>query len=301
MTLSGTDAAAPTGDAPETNSVPATTDTAIDAAPAAVEKHRLKIDDEEVEYTLDELKRYAQKERASDKRFREAAELKKQGAAEIAEARALREAIKSGQFDALLADTPPEKIKEFSENFLLKVIEYEKMSPSEREAFELRQRVAAYENDKQKREADAKVGETKALEAKVLAQLDTDLSEAIKATGITKPTPRLIARIAEQMLANLDTEEAQLPASEAVQFAVRDIHHDIAEYLSLLPVSEARKLLPKEFLEALRKADVEEHMAQDPLRSSQRAPRTEAPRTPAKGQRMKTDDFFKQLEANIGG
>jgi hypothetical protein len=75
---------------------------------------------------------------------------------------------------------------------------------------------------------------------------------------------------------------------------------DIVDFLGSMPASEVRKVLPREILDGLRKADVDDVLSQDPVGS--RKPRTNDAPAPKreKAKRMTSDNFFKNLDKKWG-
>lgn len=274
-------------------------------------KHRVKIDGEEMDVDYDDLVRDYQLRRVADKRLKEAAEFAKRAREEFEQVEKFRKdpwaALKeAGQDPYVLA-----------ENLLLQKMEWEGLSPAEQraqmaelKAQHLEERISAEE----KRLSEAKAAEE---EAKALREIDDEIGEALKTSG-KKPTPRVVARITETLIAHHERQlealrqhygdeipdEAyskvqRLPATEAVKRVHQEYIGDVAEYLSGMTAAELKQVLPKTVLDALRQAEVDAVLAQDPVGS--RKPRAEVtpPQNRRQSKRMSTDDFFAKLENKV--
>lgn len=274
-------------------------------------KHRVKIDGTEAEVDYDELVRDYQLRKVSDKRLKETAELAKRVKAEFEQIEAFRKdpwsALKSaGQDPYALA-----------EQLLLQKMEWEGLSEAEQRAQIAELRAKSLEERIGAEEKRAQEARAAQAEAQALREIDDEIGEALKSSG-KKPTPRMIARITETLIAHHERQlEAlrqefgeeipddaysrvqRLPAAEAVKRVHREYLGDVAEFLSGMSPEELRQALPKSILDALRQSEVDAVLAQDPVGS--RKPRAEAtPRQDRRqGQRMSTDDYFAKLEQRL--
>lgn len=258
-------------------------------------KHKVKIDGQDLDVGYEDLIKGFQKASSADRRFQDAANFRKQYEP-IAKT---FEEIKQGKLDRMLELVPEEQFRKLAEDYLIKHIELQNLPEGDRRALKLEKDLAAKDAELKKLQADANKEQVEQANAQAFKEIDEEISGAVKATG-KKPTPRLIARIAEDMLANLDATGSKLNAKDALSRSIRDIHSDIAEYLPTLSAEELRKLLPKQALDALRKADVDDVMSQDPIGRSRQ--KSEAPKLVRKDEkRGSTEDIFNRLERKIGG
>lgn len=275
-------------------------------------KHRVKIDQEEREVDYDELISDYQTKQASNRRFQQAAEMMK----ELGATKAEIDAFKKDPVEALRrAGVNP---RDWAEKLLLEEIEYEQMSPAEKRAIAAEQKAKELEEKLSAREKAEKQQAARQAEAKAVQEIDQEIGAALKELG-RRPTPRLVARIAESLIADFEAsleplrarfgdnvpDEAfgsvkRMSAGDAVKRVQQEYAKDIAEYLGSLGIEEARKILPKELLDGLRQHEVDAVLSQDPMRSRKTAP-TESPRVKReKAKRMSSDDFFKLKEKKWG-
>ena len=85
------------------------------------ERYKLKVNGKEVEKTIDELIRDAQKGVAADEKFQQAASLAKKYSAY----EQMEKAIQSGQIGPLIEKLGHDKFRQFAENYLIDYLEYE--------------------------------------------------------------------------------------------------------------------------------------------------------------------------------
>lgn len=275
------------------------------ATTEAKRKLKVKVDGEEVEVDEDEITRDYQKYKASDKRFQEAAALRKQAERERAEVETLLRRAAEGDLSWIKQIAPEDKVRSWAEKELLEVIEWEQLPDAEkraiaaeRKAKELESRVNEITQIKEREQASV-------LEEKAFQEIDAQIVEALQEFSYTKSKvslPRFIMRIAEQMYASLDEPSnpdaptAPLTAKDARDRAWKGYVADAREVISLLPPDEAIALIPDSLRKAIRMADVS--AAQGQLSPKSRVTdysEKEAPVKRDKKLRGSTDDVFKEL------
>ena len=225
-------------------------------------KHRTRIDGEDLEVDYDELVRGYQKAQVSDRRLREAQALQ----AKAKTAQDIESHLEKGDISWLTKKLGAEKAKDLFENFLIEQMEYDQLPQSEKRARALEAENKELKSAQEKEREDAQKQQHDAIVHRAYEDLDTEISEALKASGITKPTPRLALRIIDEIEARLNSKGRKIPAGEAKDAAIKSIHQDIAEYLPLIPIADLRKLLPKQVLDALRRDDVEQVLGEKQAR-----------------------------------
>lgn len=264
----------------------------VKAQPEIPQKIRVKIDGTEDEVDLETLKRDYQKFKSADRKFEEAAALRK-------EFGPIAEKIKAGDFGSLAKTIGEDKAREWAEKYLLDWLQYQEMPEAEKKAMKLEQELQA-EREARKAEHEERNKEAYEIATKEAYQeIDQEISEALKAMGKT-PTPRMIARIAETMLASLvDETKPRMAGKQAAEHTLSEFTKDFQEYLGGLPPEELRKMLPKKTLDAFRKAEVDEVLSQSPQRNRPKLADDDTP-APKKTKNMTTDDWFKQMERRLG-
>lgn len=247
------------------------------SAPETVEtapsnRHKLVVDGEEMELDLEELKKGYQKARSSDKRFQEAAQQAKQ----IKELMDLAKTNPDLLFEHLGLDPV-----RYSEDKLLKKLEWETMSPEQQELHQMKQELAKYKQTESEKAEVAKKAAYEQEVAQVAEQLDLEIFQAVEAAQLPK-NGRTIARIADYMIAGKT-------AKAAAEQTYKDFNSDIEELLGALDEDTLYQRLPKSVLAKIRKADTK--AAKVPAKpASQIAP------TEKQGSKPKSlDDWFKSL------
>jgi hypothetical protein len=275
------------------------TSSPVAAPEVAPSKHRVKINDQEIEVEYDELLRGYQKGRSADQRFQEAAKLRK-------EAQEVQEAFAAGDFKVLSErlKIPQPRLREMSENYLIELLKFDQLSEPEKRAL-----IAERERDELKSEREAeqqkRLKEESARIADQAAEfIDTALGDAIKASG-QKVTPITVARIASFLQASLSQDDVDIDegsvrsaAEKAVKKAYSTLDEEIRTRFSDMSVADAKAILPKRLLDELRKASVNEVLSQDPT-WSRKSPEVGAPKPKAK-KITSTDEWFAERAKHLG-
>ena len=261
------------------------------APPPTKKKWLLKDGDysEEID-SEDELIRRATHATAAQRRFDQAAKMRK----EIQEEReALRRKDNPNRMAMLKKMIgSDEDLEELASSFLLERIKYNSLSDTEKENLNLKRQLDETGKEKKEREEREKKYRLDQLNAKAAQEIDAEIGEALKSFS-SKPTPRLVMRIAEDMIAALNRKGGALKASDAIANVSKGLEADLLEYLENAPEEKVLALLPKRVRELLRKSNLAE--VQSPFATRSRSePRDERP--PQRPKKMKTDDFFKNME-----
>lgn len=267
-------------------------------------KFRVKIDGEELEVPEEELTRDYQKYRGADKRFQEAAELRKQAQQERELVDQFIDRATKGDLAWLKGLVPQEQLTKFAEAELLQHIEWQSKPEVERRAIEAERKAEQLESKVREFTQTKEREEASALEERAYEQVETEIVTAVKELGYDyKITPRFVRRIAEQLYATLeaspdDPQGAPIDAKTARDRAWKGLLVDAREVLSTLPAAEALQLLPPKLREAIRKADVEDAMNQHPMKV-RAGYSEEAPARRSKLKRMSTEDYFSKMDAKF--
>lgn len=247
-------------------------------------KHKLNIYGAEQELDYDEVIARAQKASAADERFRKASEMEKRLADLI-------ESVKSGDHKALVRAFGKDAARKVAEDILKEEIEWASLSEAERRAIVAEQERDEIKTKYERDQESVRKQKMEAIENKVAQEVDMEIAEVLKSMK-AKPTPRIIARIAEQMLAHHQATKQHLSAKDAWSRVQRDLQQEIEDYLPLLEPTDARQRLPGEWLDRLRKSFVDDVTTLKPSRSTTQSDSQSS----KKNRRMATEDFFKKLD-----
>lgn len=276
-------------------------------------KHKLKVDGREEELDYDDLVKEAQKGRASDKRFREAAEKE----------RAVQERLKRLAQEDLDNDDEIFEVlgAKKAMNFARKIREhqeyYDSLTDQERDLLHERQARESYERQLEEIRQKEEQAQRQQREQKAVATVNREISEALmdaKNMGVPlADLPEVVEGICDEMLAYLDYMDAQekagLPITKAPPSAkdvVNKMHGRYRERANLfvgkLPAKDLIKLLSKEQLDGLRQMQVDElYQGSTPPASRNSAQTTDQkPIKPEVEGRRSTDSWFKSMDKRMG-
>lgn len=268
-------------------------------------KHKLKVDKGELELDYDELIARAQKATAADKRMQHGTELAKR-------ANSIIDSFRSNPKEAFKQlNAAPDVVRQFCEEYLLEHIEYENLSKEEKLYRAEKQRADSAEERLRQRDAESERAKFQQNKQEANQVIFAEIGEALKSINRV-PTPRLIARVAETLYAQLEVavkeleaeygknvpEEAYLKRKPTAMSVVKSVDQetlkDVTEVLGSLPLEVILQVLPKSVLDGLRQAEVNKVLAQDPA-GSRKVSKPSAPR-PEKNRRVSMDDAFKEME-----
>jgi len=264
--------------------------------PDTPRKHKLNVYGSEVELTEADLIREAQKGLAADKKWQEAADVMKK-------AKPVLDKLQAGDLSFVLETLPKDQVRKFAEDFLLEQLEWESLTPEQKEHRELKRFKEETEKARQAEEK-RREQEAQAQNAAMWAErLDAEIAEAITSSG-RKVTPRTVKRMAENMLALLETQAPNdfkpVSAKDAFGNVIKELETDVTEYLGSLSAEQLATVLPKQMLNELRQLDVDRAMKQNPTYQKRQSSGDE----PVKKKPSKitsTDDYINNLLKKFGG
>ncbi len=191
--------------------------------------------------------------RCQRRRFQEASRLASQ-------AQEIEKRLEAGDVDFLVNKMGAQKAKQLFEDYLIKEMEYEALPEHEKSALQIKQ-----ENDALKRQIDAiRKRDSEAEKNSYLEtahkEIDDQVADALSKLG-RKPTPRVVLRIVDDMIARLGSNESGgWDADTAAKSAISSIHQDIADYLGGLTAQEIVQVVPPEVLKLIRQHEVAQVM-----------------------------------------
>lgn len=241
-------------------------------APVEKRKYKVKIDNEESEVDEDELISNYQLKKASHQKFQQASALQKELEDFLYSSKANPKQI----FEMLGINA-----KDFSEQLLIEELMEASLSPTEREAKELKAKLAKYEAAEKESEAQAQARKYTLELSEAESAVEAEVVQALQEAGL-KPTPRNIARLAEQMLAS------ERSAVEASRYVKRDLDEDLGDLLSTHSIEDLMKIpAAKKLLEALKSQEISQLQAKRTVSAPKEA--STQKETP---QFTRIDDFF---------
>jgi hypothetical protein len=259
------------------NTIENSTQTASETATAAeIKKFRVKVDGSELEVPETELIANYQKGVSADKRFKEAAELKKQIEQFVGQVKENPE---------LLLEQLGINPYEYYESRLVERIraqqQEQQLTPEAKELKELKQWRDQFE-EQQKQQQYAQQ------EAMIAKALDDEFAATFAEMGITKPTVEMVADVAEQMLAEYKASKQRLPVKEAINRSKNSFQNRLKTWTDQNP-EKFLELLPDKYAEKF----VETYLAK---KQGVKTPAINATKTPARQEKLTTNlqEFFKR-------
>lgn len=211
----------------------------------AARKLKLKLEGKDVELTESEVIALAQRGTVSDKRFQEAAALRKQADDVLRFAK---------ENPAEFFKRTGMNARQWAEEYLMQELKREQMNPEQKKAWENEQKLKRFEADEKARADKAKQDELAALQKKHHDNYEKTFVEALGKSGLPK-TPYTIKRMAELQLVNLK-KKLELSPDQLAKVVREDY---IAEQKSLFGSLEGDKLmelLGEELIKKLSKAQI---------------------------------------------
>jgi hypothetical protein len=208
-------------------------------------KFKVKIDDLEAEVSEDELKSGYQRAKASQKRFEEAARLKKQAEQQI-------DSIRKNPIQAL-AELGID-VRGMSEEYLAKQLQLEQLSPEQRKLMEMEEKLRSYEEqDKAKKQKEEQDQHAKLMEH-YEQEYTNGITAALNTSGLPK-TPYTVKRMAQYMARALDNGYEVKP-QDVVSYVKEDYMNDFKEFFATYEGDALMDILGKQVVDKIRKAEL---------------------------------------------
>lgn len=207
--------------------------------------YKLKIDGEEVEVSEDELLSGYQTRKASQKRFEDAAKLRK-------EAEQTLEYLKKYPSQAL--EKLGFNVRELAENYIAEQLDLESMTPEQKRIREYEQKLRAYE-DREKGIADQKAQEEAArLRTHYEQDYSTKIQEALQTANLPK-TPYTVKRMAQLMSQALE-QGYDVNPKDIVHIVKEDYINDFKQLWGASDGDTLINILGKDVADKIRKTQL---------------------------------------------
>lgn len=235
----------------------------------AARKFKLKVDGKDEEYSEADAIRLAQLGRASDKRFQEASQMKKQ-------AEEFLSMLKTPEGLKQIAKNPAVNLdlRKFAEDLLVEEMKKEQLTPEQRRIEELQQQLREHETQKQSLETQRQQAEQKALEDHYAQDFDQKITKAIESGGLPK-TPETVKRMVKYM-SNALENGIDIEPENVIQLVKQDYSRIMNDVCQQFEGEELIKILGDQITNKIRKFDLAKLKAgQAPLTPSPAAPKAE--------------------------
>jgi hypothetical protein len=222
---------------------------------SAPELFEVKIDGKVVRMTRDELIQNASLGHAADRRFKEAAQLRKQAESVIGKLRDPKQVISALQ-DPALGLTKDQIREQFEEWYAAEFIEPEKLSPTERELKEAKARLEKYAEQEKKLAEQKENDEQEAMTAKAREELQSQIIDALETSGLPK-TNFTIRRLAYWIQRN-NANGFDAPTDVLVSQVRNEFNSTIRDMVEASDGEVLIKLLGDSIIQKIRKHDLDQ-------------------------------------------
>jgi uncharacterized protein YeeX (DUF496 family) len=220
----------------------------------AIRKFKLKLNGQEQEFDLGNeehlsvIQRMAQKGESADRKFNEAAMMRKQNEEFIRLLKTNPEAVLSNPTIGL-------DVKEWAEKFLWQRLQEERMSPEQKKAAEMARELEEY----RQREMLTKEKEERAIfekqKAEYKGRLESDIIKTLEVSGLPK-SPRTVARIAHYMLEAKARGWSDVSPSDVVDTVWKEYIDEHNQFYGLLPTEKLKSILSPELRKKFRELEM---------------------------------------------
>ena len=223
---------------------------ATETAPAPVAKHKLKINGQEREVTIDEMRRMAEKAGGADEMFRQSAAMRKEGQ-ELAEK--LR---KDPNYFVKHPEYGP-SIRKAVEDAIYEEIDMAKLTPEQRRIKELEREKEGREKDDLTKKEQAEQEKHQALREKFTIEIDRQITDALMKSDLPK-TPNTVKRMAAYMQFAVQND-VQITQDDLVRVVYEDYLQEFKSLLSAVKDDDAlARFFDPETRKRLRSLDLKE-------------------------------------------
>lgn len=277
-----------TPDSPKTTGEVKETTTAIqdDAAPQlSAKKYKVKVDGEELEVDESELLTGYQTRKAADKKFREAAQYRKQAEEFIS-------MLKADPVKVLSHPSIGHDMRKLAEEYLVSQLQEEALSPEQRELKEAKRKLQEYEEQEKRKKQEEEQTQLEKLQSHYAEEYTNKITQALEASTLPK-TPMTIKRMAYYLHRGLEMG-IPVDVKDAAELVKQDYIEEQKNLFGALDEDTLVTLLDKGVLDKIRKAELKKAKAVQPTQGQKFVGEgLKEPRTPKK---MSKDDWKSNLE-----
>ena len=227
-------------------------------------KHRVKVDGEESDVSIEELIAGYSRTKAANNRFQQAAQERKIAEQLKKEADEARTRLKSDPWSVLKElEVDP---RSAAEEFLIKQLELEALTPEQRAALEdsnkkdkerkdLEERIRKYEEKEAKEKEAKEQAEIQEKTQYFVKELESSMMEALQTSKLPK-TNAIVAKVADKMLEAFD-RGIDMPPKHAIRLVEEELVQLKKAFLEDLDPDRLAEFLGEEQIKKIRKRDVE--------------------------------------------
>ena len=233
---------------------------------------KLKYGDEEIEVgSLDQLTKIAQKGLGAERKFQEAASIRKQAETLVA-------TLKDNPIEILRHPALRDKMIEAAQELLFEHIQHEQMSAEDRARMQEREELERYRRSEQERRAQEETKQREELKDKYRQDYERQFIEALNEGGIPR-SDWAVTRMAQYMRQALKTGMNNIAPKDVVHLVKRDWQQAQADLYGQMDGDKLIQMLGPDIAEKIRKADVAKLTSKRPSPKPAQAVEASEPKT----------------------
>jgi hypothetical protein len=250
-------------------------------AEAEFQPVKLKYGDEEIEITsMDQLTKIAQKGLGAERKFQEAASIRKTAEKLVA-------TLKDNPIEILRHPALRDKMIEAAQELLFEHIQHEQMSAEDRARLQEREELERYRRAEQERKVQEETKQREELRDKYRQDYERQFIEALNDGGIPK-SDWAVTRMAQYMRQAIKTGMSNIAPKDVVHLVKRDWQQAQSELYGQLDGDKLIQMLGPDIAEKIRKADVAKLTSKG--RPQQKAPQVVEASEPRTRRRFSSPD-----------
>lgn len=220
----------------------------------AIRKFKLKLSGKEEELDItnaehrERLARMAQKGESADRKFNEAALMRKQNEEFIRLLKTNPEAVLANPAIGL-------DVKEWAEKFLWQRLQEEKMSPEQRKALQMEKELEIYRQAEIQRKQEEQFRAFEEQKKQYRGRLEADIIKTLETSGLPK-TPRTVARIAHYMLEAKRRGWADVTPADVMETVWKEYVDEHNQFYGALPLEKLKSILNPDLRKRFRELDM---------------------------------------------
>jgi hypothetical protein len=220
----------------------------LSEAEKLAKKYKVKIDGQEMEVDEGELLSNYQLKKASDQRFQQGMQARKQAEEFI-------RLLKTDPVKVLSHPSIGLDVKKWAEELLINEMQEAQMSPEEKQLREYKEKLARYEEQEQLLKRQQEEQQKEAVKSKYREEYNKQIISALDSSGLPK-TEYTVQRMIHYMAKALQAEY-ELSASDVVDLVRRDYINDTKALYSGLDAEALVKILGDDVAKKLRKSELD--------------------------------------------
>lgn len=215
----------------------------------AIRKLRLKVDQKDVEIPESEAIKLAQLGLASQQRFQQAAQMRKEAESFISMMKDPAKLVEVLRNPAIGVD-----VRKFAEEYLANELKKEQLTPEQRQIQELQEQLAKKQDEEKKSEETKRQEDFTKLKAHYEQDYTQKIMGVLDTAGLPK-SPKTVYRMAEYMSVALDNG-VEIEPSDVVNLVRQDYMSEVNDLFGQMPGETLLQILGDGVANKIRKADL---------------------------------------------